>query len=78
MYKRGLQDYMSTRRLAYVELCMVDMLVGWNSSSGLPDFYFLFYFSFFFLARYHTGVVGNLHGHFEALIVHRSFFSFFC
>lgn len=29
MYKRGLQVYMSTRRLAFVELGMVDMCVGW-------------------------------------------------
>ena len=29
MYKRGLQVYMSTRRLAFVELGMVDMRVGW-------------------------------------------------
>lgn len=31
MYKRGLQVYMSTRRLAFVELGMADMRAGWVS-----------------------------------------------
>lgn len=59
MYKRGLQVYMSTRRLAFVELGMVDMYVGWVPPLDCQVF-------FSFLARYHTGVVGDLHGHFEA------------
>lgn len=58
MYKRGLQVYMSTRRLAFVELGMVNMCVGWVPPLDCQVFSFL--------ARYHTGVVGDLHGHFEA------------
>lgn len=61
MYKRGLQVYMSTRRLAFVELGIADMRVGW-----VPSLDCRFFFFWFFLARYHTGVVGDLHGHFEA------------
>lgn len=56
MYKRGFQVYMFSRRLAFVELSMADMRVGWVPSLDCR----------FFLARYHTGVVGDFHGHFEA------------
>lgn len=60
MYKRGLQVYMSTRRLVFVELGIADMRVGWVPPLDCQVFFL------FFLARYHTGVVGDLHGHFEA------------
>lgn len=59
MYKRGLQVYMSTRRLAFVELGMVDMRVGWVPPLDCQVF-------FFFWLDTTLGVVGDLHGHFEA------------
>lgn len=58
MYKRGHQVYMSTRRRAFVELGMADMRVGWLPPLDCQ----------FFLARYHTGVVGDLWA-FRSLIV---------
>lgn len=58
MYKRGFLVYMFSRRLAFVELSMADMRVGWVPPLDCRGV--------FFLARYHTGVVGDFHGHFEA------------
>lgn len=41
MYKRGLQVYMSTRRLAFVELGMADMRAGWVSPLDCRFFFWL-------------------------------------
>lgn len=40
MYKRGFQVYMSSRRLAFVELSMADMRVGWVSPLDCQFFFF--------------------------------------
>lgn len=41
MYKRGFQVYMSSRRLAFVELSMADMHVGWVPPLDCQFFFWL-------------------------------------
>lgn len=44
MYKRGLQVYMSTRRLAFVELGIADMRVGWVPPLDCQVYFFFVFF----------------------------------